>query len=63
MRRIELRGLTVIVVTCAPVSQIGKRGNGPGEMMLPLTLMLRGDTVAVVDATKRALLRWSHHGD
>lgn len=59
----DLRAILRFDAAGHPVSQIGKRGNGPGEMMLPLTLMLRGDTVAVVDATKRALLRWSSYGD
>lgn len=38
---------------------LGRRGAGPGEMQLPAILAVQGDTLAVLDLMKRALVRWS----
>jgi hypothetical protein len=38
---------------------LGRRGEGPGEMQLPAILAVQGDTLAVLDLMKRALVRWS----
>lgn len=45
------------------VGSVGQRGGGPGELMAPVTLLLSGDTLAVVDAGKRAVVRWASMGD
>ncbi len=38
---------------------LGRRGGGPGEMQLPAVLAVQGDSLAVLDLMKRALVRWS----
>jgi hypothetical protein len=42
---------------------IGRRGRGPGEMEMPLTVMLRADTLAVNEGWNRSILRWVGFGD
>lgn len=38
---------------------VGRRGGGPGEMQLPRSLMMNGDTVLVHDLLKESLVRWT----
>ena len=37
---------------------IGRRGGAPGEMGLPFYLVQQGDSVAVLDVGRSALVRW-----
>lgn len=41
------------------VSRLGRRGNGPGELQLPVALTVSDATITVHDAIRRALVRWS----
>lgn len=38
---------------------IGRQGDGPGEMRFPGQLLQQGDSIAVVDPFRRAIIRWN----
>ena len=38
---------------------VGRRGGGPGEMQLPRSVMMNGDTVLVHDLLKESFVRWT----
>ena len=39
--------------------RLGRRGNGPGELQLPVGLTVRAGVVTVHDLVRRAMMRWS----
>ncbi len=45
------------------VGRIGRRGDGPGELRLPLAVTLSGDTLEVFDSQRAAVQRWTGLGD
>jgi len=44
------------------VARIGRRGNGPGELRTPLSVITSGDTLSVYDPMRLATLRWTEQG-
>jgi 6-bladed beta-propeller len=38
--------------------RLGRRGNGPGELQLPVSLTVSDGEISVHDAVRRALIRW-----
>jgi hypothetical protein len=44
------------------LGRLGKKGRGPGELGLPLSMAIRGDTITVLDVSKDALVRWTTAG-
>lgn len=45
------------------VSRIGRRGDGPGELRLPLAVTLSGDTLEIFDSQRAVVQRWTGLGD
>jgi hypothetical protein len=46
-----------------PVASFGKRGNGPGEYVLPIDLCVTQDFVYILDSPQRKLLRYNKTGE
>lgn len=71
--RVDQRGMTFVADPQAAtvlafssdgkfVARIGRRGNGPGELRTPLSVMTSGDTISVYDPMRLATLRWTEQG-
>lgn len=71
--RVDQRGLTYVAEPQAAtvlsfsadgqfVARIGRRGNGPGELRTPLSVITAGDTLSVYDPMRLATLRWTEQG-
>ncbi len=71
--RVDQRGMTYVADPQAAtvlsfsadgkfVARIGRRGNGPGELRTPLSVMTSGDTISVYDPMRLATLRWTEQG-
>ncbi len=71
--RVDQRGMTFVADPQAAtilsfsgdgkfVARIGRRGNGPGELRTPLSVVTSGDTLSVYDPMRLATLRWTEQG-
>jgi hypothetical protein len=71
--RVDQRGMTYVAEPQAATvlsfasdgkleARIGRRGNGPGELRTPLSVITSGDTLSVYDPMRLATLRWTDQG-
>lgn len=71
--RVDQRGMTYVAEPQAAtvlsfaadgkfVARIGRRGNGPGELRTPLSVITSGDTLSVYDPMRLATILWSDQG-